>query len=93
MNQSIILDPRYMYVCTRSHLYKARARKGSDSTDYTAGNQRYGRAAGFANHYGPLLSAAVVIGDARRSIACVDAEATRARDQLLARRVATATRA
>ena len=57
--------------CKLFNLYKARAAVGTDITDYTGMGATGGRMA-FAAHYGQLLSAAVVVGDAIRSLEAVD---------------------
>jgi len=64
--------------CKLFNLFKKRAANVHDTTDYTCGGQSKGRA-GFANHFGELLSASVVIGDAIRSLAAVDSEVRKCR--------------
>ena len=75
-------------------LYKERARHGVDRTQYVASDSG---ASHFGAHWSQLLSAAIVIGDARRSLravdmkrrACAAAAAARPRPQM-AGRAATA---
>ena len=74
-------------------LYKERARHGVDRTEYVATDSN---ASHFGAHWSQLLSAAIVIGDARRSLravdkkrsACAAAAAARCRAQNAARAMA-----
>ena len=61
------------------NMYKARANEGRDTTDYGAlgGTRRF--TGGFAVHYGELLSAAIVVGDAARSIRAMDTSTAKCR--------------
>ena len=68
------------------NLYRARAKHGTDRTDYVANDKGAYDVHSFAPHWAQLLSAAIVKGDARRALHTVD----RCRDDCLrssARRV------
>ena len=68
------------------NLYRARAKHGTDRTDYVANDKGAYDVHSFAPHWAQLLSAAIVKGDARRALHAVD----RCRDDCLrssARRV------
>ena len=53
-------------------LYKARAKHGTDRTDYVATDAGARDGCAFGPHWAQLLSAAVVKGDARRALQAVD---------------------
>jgi hypothetical protein len=54
------------------NLYRSRAKRGTDRTDYVASDAGAHDKQAFAPHWAQLLSAAIIKGDARRSLRAVD---------------------
>ena len=57
---------------TLLNLYRSRVKRGTDRTDYVASDAGAHDKQAFAPHWAQLLSAAIIKGDARRSLRAVD---------------------